>query len=143
MGDKPEPSILTFTARTRRDGGEPADYDDAAELVAAGNAFAVARGTRAPPALRFLLRDGRSFAMPYAYHPIVWGESAGLVLLEYPKCFTVILAGKNLGLLEAQLCERRVTWIRECDDADAGRLSVAVTRIERLHRFPSREADGG
>ena len=111
--------------------------------MADGNAFAVVRGTRLPPALRFLLLGGRSFAMPYAYHPIVWGESPALVLLEYPKFFTVILAGKNLGLLEAQLSERRVTWIRECGEAHAAGLSVAVTRIERLHSYPSRGAASG
>ena len=80
--------------------------------------------------------------MPYAYHPIIWGESPTLVLIEYPRFFTVILAGKNLGQLEAQLCERRVTWIRQCGEAEAAALPVAVTRIQRLNCYPSREPDG-
>lgn len=131
--------ILPFTARTGRGpggGNEPPNEDDQVEP---GNAFAVARGTRAPPALRLLLPDGKSFAMPYGNPPIVWGDSPELVLLEYPGFFTVILAGKNLGLLEARLSEQRVTWIRQCNEADAACLPAAVTRIERMHRYPSHE----
>ena len=141
VDDKPDPNILPFTARTGRgagDGKEPPSDD---ESVEAGNAFAVARGTRSPLALRFLLPAGKSFAMPYAYHPIVWGESPELVLLEYPRFFSVILAGRNLGQLEARLTERRVTWIRQLDHAQAASLPAAVTRIQRLHRYPSRELD--
>ena len=143
--DDNEPRVIPFTARTGRGGKEPPDGSDpadAAELVADGDAYAVARGTRTPAALRFLLRNGKTFALPYAYHPVIWGESPGLVLLEYPKFFTVILAGRNLGLLEARLCDQRVTWIRECGEAQAALLPVAVTHIERLNRYPSRETDG-
>lgn len=142
MDDKPDPRILPFTARTGRGNGEAKELPNDDELIEAGNAFAVARGTRAPPALRFLLPGGKGFAMPYAYQPIVWGESPELVLLEYPGFFTVILAGLELGQLEARLIERRVTWIRQCSEAEAARLPAAVTRIARMHRYPSREVDG-
>ena len=142
MDDSHEPHILPFTARAGRgsgDGKEPPADD---EQVGAGNAYAVTRGTRGVASLRFLLAGGKAFAMPYAYHPIVWVESPDLLLIEYPRFFSVILAGKNPALLEDRLCERRVTWIRECSEADATGLPIAVTRIERLHRYPSREPIG-
>jgi hypothetical protein len=145
MDDKHESRIIPFTARTGRGSGNGQEPPSDEEQVAAGNAYATARGTRAAASLRFLLHDGKSFAMPYAYNPIIWAESPTLLLLEYPRFFTVILAGlagTNLGLLEDRLCERRITWIRECDQATAAALPVAVTRIERMHRYPSRELDG-
>ena len=137
--------IIPFTQRAGRGSGsghgdEPPPADD--ELVEAGNAYAVARGTRQPATLRFLRQDGRLlFAMPYAFHPIIWLESDALLLLEYPGCFTVILAGAKLATLEARLSEYRVTWIRRCDPATAATLPVAVTCIERMHRYPSRELE--
>lgn len=130
--------VLPFSQRVGN-GGEPPAND---ELVEPGNAFAVVRGTRAPPALRFFLASGKSFAMPYHTPPIVWGESPALVLLEYPGFFTVILAGHNLGLLEARLCEQRVSWIRQCPPGQVAGDTVMVTRIERMNRYPSREHDG-
>ena len=72
-------------------GQEPSDNE---ELVAAGNAYAVTHAAPAPPAsLRFLLADnGKSFAMPYAYHPIIWAESPrpapariSALLYRYPR----------------------------------------------------------
>ncbi len=143
MDDKPKPHILPFADRAKRGGAETPDDDDAGELVAPGDAYATMRGVKAAASLRFLRRDGKAFAMPYAYHPIIWGESPALLLVEYPRFFTVILAGKSLGHLETQLCDRRVTWIRECDETAAAGLAVAVTRIERMNRYPSREPDGG
>ena len=139
MDDKYPPHIIPFAKRAGHgsgDGQEPPGDD---EQVGAGNAYAVTRGTKAVTSLRFLLADGRAFAMPYAYHPIIWVESPALLLLEYPRYFTVILGGKNPALLEDRLCERRVTWIRQCSEADADGLPIAVTRIERMHRYPSRE----
>ena len=114
------------------------------ETIAPGNAFAVARGLRAPATLRFLHADGSlMFALAYGHLPTVWGDLPGAILLEYPNFGSIILPGKNLTLLEARLCEYRVTWIRECTDAEAALLDTAVTRIERMRRYPSREADGG
>ena len=139
MDDKHLPHILPFTARTGHGSGNGKEPPSDDEQVGAGDAYAITRGTKAVASLRFLLADGKAFAMPYAYHPIIWVESPALLLLEYPRCFTVILAGKNPALLEDRLCERRVTWIRQCSDADAAGLPIAVTRIERLHRYPSRE----
>ena len=113
------------------------------ETTEPGNAYATTRGLRAAPALRFLHPDGRlNFAMPYGYLPIVWGDSPSLILLEYPGFFTVTLAGKNLGVLETRLCDQRVTWIRECDQVLAAVLQVAVTRIEIIRTYPSRNDAG-
>ena len=109
------------------------------EIVAPGNAFAVARGTRAPTTLRFLRRNGKRFALPYGNMPIIWGESPALVLIEYPNIGTAILSGIDLEILETRLCEYRVTWIRECTEDHAATLPVAVTRIEWMQRYPSRE----
>ena len=142
VDDKPDPRILPFTARTGRGTADGKELPNEEESVEPGNAFAVARGTRAPHTLRFILADGKSFAMPYAYHPIVWGESPELVLVEYPRLFSVIVAGDDLGQLEARLIERRVTWIRQTGPGQPGSSLATVTRIERLHRFPSHERDG-
>ena len=130
--------VIPFTVRTGRgagDGQEPPGDD---ELIEAGNAYAVVRGTRTPVSLRFLLPGGKSFAMPYAFHPIIWHESPELILIEYTGFFTVILAGLRLDPLQARLCDHRVIWIRQCDPVDAASLPVAVTRIERMHHYPSR-----
>jgi hypothetical protein len=116
---------------------------DEGEETETGNAYATARGLRTPPALRFLRTDGTlKFAMPYGYLPIVWGESPRLILLEYPGFFTVTLAGKNLAVLETRLCDHRVTWIRECDEAQAAALPVAVTRIAIARVYPSHAEHG-
>jgi hypothetical protein len=117
--------------------------DEPEETVESGDAYATTRGLRASPALRFLHQNGSlKFAMPYGYLPIVWGDSPHLILLEYPGFFTVTLTGKNLGVLETRLCDHRVTWIRECDQAQAALLHVAVTRIEIVRVYPSRTEGG-
>jgi hypothetical protein len=74
--------------------------------------------------------------------PIPWWEAPGLLLLEYPGFFTTALHGKSVVALEPLIIDRRLTWIRECDKAEAAGLPVAVFRIDILHAYPSREEDG-
>lgn len=108
--------------------------------VAAGDAYATVKGQRQADSLRFLRRKGRSFTMPYDYLPVPWWESPALLLLEYPGFFTVALHGKAVAELEPRISDRRVTWLRECDEAEAASVPVAVFRIVILHAYPSREA---
>jgi hypothetical protein len=115
-------------------------HDEPEEIVAPGNAFAVVRGLRPPPTLVFFDADGNLMhAMPYGYLPIIWGHSPGVIVIEYPTLFPLMVAGTKLGLLQSRLCEYRVTWIRLCTAGQAATLDTAVTRIERLATFPSRE----
>jgi hypothetical protein len=132
------PDVLT------RFGAKPKPNDSDDETVAPGNAYAVARGPRQPPALKFIRSTGRSFSLSYGYLPIPWWETPDALLIEYPGLFTVSLAGLDLAVLQARLCDYRVTWIRECDPSSASLLPSVVTRIEIIHTYPSREeGDGG
>lgn len=106
----------------------------------AGDIYATVMGQRSASVLRFIRRSGKPFSMPYALLPIVWGDYLpGVVLMEYPGLFTVRLRGKGLEPLEEHLSERRVTWIRACDQAAATPLPLAVTGIDLLRTYPSRE----
>jgi hypothetical protein len=124
---------------TRRAIIPPEGDDD--ELVATGDAYATVKGQRQADSLRFLRRKRRSFTMPYDYLPVPWWESPLLLLLEYPGFFTVALHGKNLDELEPRISNRHVTWLRECDEAEAAGLPLAVFRIDILHAYPSREQE--
>lgn len=117
---------------------EPKDDADA------GDAFGTVKGQRTATTLRLIRRNRKPVTMPYAYLPIIWGDYLpGLVLIEYPGFFTARLAGiPDLGPLEELLSEHRVTWIRECDEAAATALPLAVTRIDLLRYYPSREVAG-
>jgi hypothetical protein len=118
----------------------PEEKDEAA----AGDAYATVKGQRTASTLRLLRANGKPVSIPYAYLPIIWGDHLpGLVLIEYPGLFTARLAGDcDLGPLEELLAEHRVTWIRECSQAEAARLPLAVTRIDLLRFYPSREVAG-
>lgn len=109
------------------------------EAVAQGNAYATVKGQRIAEALEFIREDGSSVVMPYGYRPILWAHPPAVILIEYPGFFTVALACKGFDELRRLLREQRVTWIRECGDALAAGLPVAVTRIEFLRSYPSRE----
>ena len=109
------------------------------ETVALGNAFATVKGQRTAEALEFRRKDGSSFVMPYGYRPILWGHPPDALLIEYPGFFTVALTCKGLSELFKRIGEQRVTWVRECDGLLAADLPVAVTRIEILRSYPSRE----
>jgi hypothetical protein len=115
--------------------------DDGDELVATGDAYATVKGQRQADSLRFLRSNRRSFTMPYDYLPVPWWESPALLLLEYPGFFTVALHGKTLDELEPRISDRRVTWLRECAEAEAAGLPLAVFRIDILHAYPSREEE--
>ena len=77
--------------------------------------------------------------MPYGYRPILWGHPPDSILIEYPGFFTVALTCKGHDELFKRIGDHRVTWIRECDETLAAGLPVAVTRIEILRSYPSRE----
>jgi hypothetical protein len=125
---------------TNRRGVEPETYEQPEEDIAQGDAYATAKGQRNAAYLQFRRKDGTSFAMPYGYRPILWGHPPDSILIEYPGFFTVALTGKDLNELSLRITDQRVTWIRECDETEAAMLSVAVTRIEILRAYPSREA---
>lgn len=117
----------------------PMSADRPDEAVALGHAYATAKGQRTAAALEFRRRDGTSFVMPYGYRPILWGHPPDAILIEYPGFFTVALTCKGHDELFQRIGDQRVTWIRECDEALTDGLPVAVTRIEILRSYPSRE----
>lgn len=118
---------------------EPVPDKRSDEAVALGNVYATAKGQRNAEAIEFRRKDGTSFSMPYAYRPIVWGHPPASILIEYPGFFTVALTVVGHGELLKRLGAQQVTWIRECDETLAASLPVAVTRIEILRAYPSRE----
>jgi hypothetical protein len=111
-----------------------------APAAAAGDAYATVMGQRTAGSLKFIRSTGKPVSLPYALLPLVWGDYLPTVLLvEYPGYFTVRLRGVGLDPLEQLITERRVTWIRACTEDEAARLPVAVTGIDLLHYYPSRE----
>jgi hypothetical protein len=118
---------------------EPMPHKRSDEAVALGNVYATAKGQRNAEAIEFRRKDGTSFSMPYAYRPILWGNPPASILIEYPGFFTVALTVVGHGELLKRLGAQQVTWIRECDETLAASLPVAVTRIEILRAYPSRE----
>jgi hypothetical protein len=111
-----------------------------APASAAGDAYATVMGQRTASALKFIRSTGKPVSLPYALLPLVWGDYLPTVLLiEYSGYFTVRLRGIGLNPLEQLITERRVTWIRACSEEEAARLPVAVTGIDLLHYYPSRE----
>lgn len=139
------PALAGFEARPKRPRRMPDftdDNDGPDEIVATGDAFATVKGQRQADGLRFIRTGRQCFTLSYAYLPIPWWDATGLLLLEYPGLFTVRLVGKEPEALEPRISERRITWIRECDPAQAADLPVAVFRIDVLHAYPSRDAAG-
>ena len=109
-----------------------------------GIAYGCVKGQRTANLLRLIRRQGKPVTIPYAFLPIVWGDwLPHLVLIEWPGLFTARLAaGCDLGPLEARIADYRVTWIRECDAAEVAALPLAVTRIDLIRYYPSREVAG-
>jgi len=102
--------------------------------------YTTVTGQRTADTLRFVRRTGKPFTMPYGLLPIVWGDYLPtMILIEYGGFFTVRLLGDGLEPLEVLIAERRVTRIRACDEATAARLPLAVTAIDILRHYPSRE----
>jgi hypothetical protein len=144
MGGNGDDGGIAFTARV---GGEkttelPGDGQspETDELVAPGDIYATASGQRLAMAIEFIGKDGQSFTVPYSYLPLLWWQPPGLLTIEYPGLFSVMLRGKELDELHRRIKDQRITWIREFDEHQAVALSSAVTRIKILRAYPSREA---
>ncbi len=136
---------LLSPVRVRREPKPPMPDGDSGddgsdELVADGDTYASVKGQRVASAIEFLPLDDDSFIVPYGYLPLLWPKRPDTLLIEYPTLFTVRLQGKQLDVLKRRIRDQRVVWIRACDEMTAARLPVAVTRIEILRAYPSREA---
>lgn len=118
-------------------GGE-ADDDDIE--VAPGDIYASVRGTRQALDLEFILKEGWSFSVSYSFLPVLWWLPPGLAIIEYPTLFSVLLEGKEMDDMRRRIRDHRITWVREFDQGRAAGLASAVTRIDILHFFPSRDA---
>ena len=115
---------------------------DGGELVAPGDIYATVTGQRLAIAIEFIGKDKRSVTVPYSYLPLLWWHPPGLLTIEYPGLFSVLLHGKELDELHRLVKDHRLTWVREFDEHRACALSSAVTRLEILRAYPSREASG-
>lgn len=138
--------LTRFTARfdagRMPEGPLPAD-DDGEETAAPGDIYATLAGPRRPPVIEFIRRSGDAFALPYHGLSAYWWHPPGLLLLEYGGLFTVGLHGQRIAELYRRIKDQRVTWVRECSEAEADALPHAVTAIEILQVFPSRETPLG
>jgi len=114
----------------------PGDDED----IAPGEAYATVRGQRIAGSIEFIPRDGDPFVVPYAYLPLLWPRRPDTLLIEYPMLFTVRLRCGPLDPFKRLIRDQRIVWIRECSQAEAAALPVAVTRIDILRVYPSREA---
>ena len=126
---------------TSRFDGKPEPAAPEEDEIASGAAYATVTGQRTAKALEFIRQSGQSFTVPYGYAPLLWWNPPGLLLIEYPGLFTVALRGKQLGGLQRLLRDMRVAWIRESDAIEALSLPVAVTGIEIIQAFPSRDGN--
>jgi len=107
---------------------------------AAGIVYGLIHGQREAGVLRLIRRSGKPFSLPYGLMPIVWGDWLPLmILIEYAGYGSVRLIGDALDPLETFLSDRRVSWIRACTEAEAAALPLAVTAIDFLHTYPSRD----
>jgi hypothetical protein len=140
--DDSEDAGLAFASRVggEKTAGPPDGGDETDELVAPGKIYATTNGPRLALAIEFIGKDGRSFTVPYSYLPLLWWKPNDSIIIEYPGLFSVLLKGKELDELHRRVKDQRITWIREFDEREAEALSSAVTRIEILRVFPSREA---
>ena len=113
---------------------------DADELIAPGDIYGSVTGQRHAVAIRFIWKDGRTVSIPYGYLPLIWGKSPEEFVIEYPNLFSVLLRGKELADLQRRVEDRRIIWVREFDEHQAAGLASAVTGIEIIRSYPSREA---
>jgi hypothetical protein len=121
-----------------KDGAPPGPEDEEEDNKAAGDASRSAPGERQAVHLVFVYRDGVDFSMPYALLPSVWSGPGSSFLIEYPQ-FTVWLRGRHLDELKEGVRRHKVSMVREFDVLQAEALLMAVTRIEIVEWFPSRE----
>ena len=96
------------------------------------------RATPTPPS-RGSVSPARSSSFPYGYLPLLWPKRPDILLIEYPTLFTVRLQGKQPDIIKRLVRDQRITCIRECSEAEAAALPVAITRIDILRVYPSRE----
>lgn len=147
LGRRPmdDSDLLTrFSARLEdRRKPEPSPEGEADEIIVAGDIYATTAGPRAALVLEFIRQNGNAFALPYHGLSAYWWHPPALLLLEYGGMFTVALRGKRLAELYRRIKDQRVTWIRECSEPEADTLPLAVTAIEILQVFPSRETMNG
>lgn len=113
--------------------------DEADVLIAPGDTYATVTGQRTASSIEFIPRDEDAFVIPYGYLPLLWMKRPATLLVEYPTLFTVRLRAKRVDWLKRLIRDQRLLWIRECSAAEAEALSFAVTAIEILYSYPSRE----
>lgn len=106
--------------------------------VAKGDVWRSVRGQRQALNLVFVFREGEDFSMPYALLPSIWSGPGGSFLIEYPQ-LTVWLRGRNLADLKQAVRRHQITQVREVDGLQAAALPGAITSIEIVDWFPSRE----
>ena len=114
--------------------------DDVPDEIAPGDIYATAGGNRKALSLRFIWKDRRRLTIPYGYLPLIWWVSAGVIIIEYPRLFSIRLEGKELEDLYRGIADQRITWIREFDEHQAASMASAVTRMDILRSFPSHQA---
>ncbi len=129
--DKPE-SPLPHGGQAVADAELPDD-------IAPGDIYATAGGNRKAMSLRFIWKDQRRLSVPYGYLPLLWWKPPGVIIVEYPRLFSVQLEGKELEELYRRLADQRITWVREFDERQAAALASAVTRMDILRSFPSQQ----
>jgi hypothetical protein len=139
---------LSFPFASRLGGDKPLEAAegeppaDDGELVAPGDIYATAGGQRLAITLEFIRKDGTSFSVPYGHLPLLWWRPPGTLIIEYLGMFSVMLVGRELEELHRRIKDQRITWVREFDEHQAAALSSAVTRIEIIRSYPSRDAGG-
>ena len=144
MGDSDvlSPFTARFDARPKR-GGEPPPLPEPEETpeeqAGPGNAYATTIGPRLALNLEFIWKDGGSVSLPYACLPLLWWHPPQAMIIEYRGALTLLLRGEALERLKCLIRDQRVTWIRECGEAEAASLPLAVTSIATLDAYPSRE----
>jgi hypothetical protein len=110
------------------------------EVIAQGNAYATVHGQRIALNLEFIWRDGTSVVMPYACLPLLWWNPPRALVVEYRSALCLMLQGiTDIGPLKRLIQDQRVTWIRECGEAEAAALPLAITSIALLDAYPSAE----
>lgn len=139
MSGNDNPAGIAFAARLAGESPPP----DTDELVAPGDIYATVSGPRLAMAIEFIAMDKQSFTVPYSYLPLLWWRPPGWLTIEYPGLFSVRMQGKELGELQRRIKDQRITWIREFSEHQAMGLSSAVTSIEILRAYPSREVGTG
>ena len=112
---------------------------DLPDDVAPGDIYATAGGNRKAVSLRFIWKDRRRVSIPYSYLPLIWWKPSGVITIEYPRLFSVRLEGKELEELYRCIADQRITWVREFDEHRAAAMASAVTRMDIIRSFPSRE----